>query len=105
MIQLLIRVSIFFFLTAPCHTAFCQSDLHEVFSDEVPEEIRDLKVLRALRWTDSTGSHLLVSTGRTVVPLKGGLLDGGGSARRGQYPGVSRTHTLTRTPMIYHYLL
>src|SRR5215216_2748993 len=52
-----------------CLVPYCQSDIRRIDASSLPEEISELSnILLSVRWTDSTGDHVLVSTGKTHRP-------------------------------------
>ena len=59
-------LTVFLFLNAVC---FCQHDLRRVNVSTLPEEISILKdVSNAIRWTDSTGDNVVVTTQKIYRP-------------------------------------
>jgi hypothetical protein len=90
-------------LLAFCLVPYCQSDIRRIDASSLPEEIREISnVLLSVRWTDSTGDHVIVSTGKTHRPSDDVVV------RRSELGLPSkriRDYFKENTPFVCHYLL
>lgn len=88
-----------------------QSDIRKVEVATLPESIRQLEdITLALRWTDTLGDNVVVTTQNTFKPkddpnyLSGNLDRRVNGIRSGQ-PGGHDFYKLTSPPFVHHFLL
>lgn len=84
-----------------CFSAQCQSDIRRVAASSLPEEIRDLSnIIMSVRWTDSTGDNVLISTGKTYRPSDDVVFR---RAERGLPTRRISDYFKENIPFVYHY--
>lgn len=94
-LRALLLLCIYAVLT-PCYG---QSDVRRVEVSGLPKEIKSLPdITLALRWTDSVGDNVVVTTQKSFLPPDDGDLSDGRPLHRD-------FHKLTAAPFTYHFLL
>lgn len=94
---LLVTILPFFLVT------YCQADIRRVDASSLPEEISELSNIQlSVRWTDSTGDNVLISTGKTRRPSDDVVF------RRSEMGLPARRvsdYFKDNIPFVYHYIL
>lgn len=94
-----LKTSLLLCLQAVLAFSYAQSDVRRVEVASLPQEIRALDhITLALRWTDSVGDNVVVTTQQTFLPSDDKDMGDGRSLHR----DFSK---LTSPPFVYHFLL
>jgi hypothetical protein len=85
-------------LTLASIVSFAQSDLRRVSVSDLPEDIRNIENISvAVRWTDSLGDNVLVTTSRTIkTKIDEGIHDNDGSAPYNELKRIQRMDRINR---------